>query len=120
MNEFPRLEQLFPSNSKLPPEHRRAAVHQRCVLIDGELKAWDGPCQQVLSPVWTRNDDGELETMEIGSHPKGSPAATEAALAAAVAAYANGRGAWPTMTVADRIACMQDFIQQMVAAAARS
>ena len=24
------------------------------VLIDGELKAWDGPCQQVLSPVWTR------------------------------------------------------------------
>jgi len=113
VNEFPKLEQLFPSNSKLPPEHRRAAVHQRCVLIDGELKAWDGPCQQVLSPVWTRNDDGELEAIEIGSHPQGSPAATEAALAAAVRAYADGSGTWPTMTVAGRIACMENFTQQM-------
>ena len=36
-------------------------------------------------------------------------------MAAAVAAYDNGRGEWPTMTVAQRIACMQDFTKKMVA-----
>ena len=42
-------------------------------------------------------------------------AESDAALDAAVAAYDNGRGAWPTMTVAERIAAMQDFTRQMVA-----
>ncbi|MDH8650067.1 aldehyde dehydrogenase family protein, partial [Klebsiella pneumoniae] len=37
------------------------------------------------------------------------------ALDAAVAAYDSGRGEWPTMTVAQRIGCMQDFTRQMVA-----
>lgn len=54
-----------------------------------------------------------LEPTELGSYPQGSPSATEAALAAAVKAYANGTGEWPTMTVADRIACMEDFARQM-------
>jgi len=47
--------------------------------------------------------------------PKGSPEATEAALAAALAAYANGRGQWPTMTGAARIACMEEFTRQIQA-----
>ena len=42
-------------------------------------------------------------------------ARSDAVLEAAVAAYDNGRGQWPTMTVAERIACMQDFMRQMVA-----
>jgi len=63
----------------------------------------------VLSPIWTRNCEGTITPMEIGSHPKGAPEATEAALAAATSAYANGSGQWPTITVADRIACMEEF-----------
>ena len=46
----------------------------------------------------------------------GIPEAEEA-LAAAVAAYDHGLGAWPTMTVGDRIDCMQDFTRHMVARA---
>ena len=42
-------------------------------------------------------------------------AESDAALDAAVAAYDSGRGAWPTMPVAERIACMHDFVRQMVA-----
>jgi aldehyde dehydrogenase (NAD+) len=62
-----------------------------------------------------RGADGSLEQVEIGSYPQGSEAESEEALAAAVAAYANGGGMWPTMTVAERITCMQDFTRQMVA-----
>ena len=40
---------------------------------------------------------------------------SDAALDAAVRAYDSGRGEWPTMTVAERIACMQDFIRRMAA-----
>ena len=50
----------------------------------------------------------------------GGEAEAEEALAAAVAAYDDGRGVWPTMTVADRIACMQAFTNQMIAAGRRS
>lgn len=116
MNERSKLELLFPSQTEIPAEHRLAAlIHQRCILIDGELKDWAGPSQTVLSPIWTRDHDGALAPTEIGSYPKGSPEATEAALAAAVDAYANGSGRWPTMTVADRIACMEEFTRQMLA-----
>ena len=46
-------------------------------------------------------------------------AESEEALEAAVAAYDDGRGRWPTMAVAERIACMQEFTKQMVRAGAR-
>src|SRR5690606_17250540 len=36
------------------------------------------------------------------------------ALEAAVKAYDNGRGAWPTMSVADRIKCVEDFTHKMI------
>ena len=62
-----------------------------------------------------RRPDGSLEQVELGSYPVGGEQEAEEALAAAVAAYDDGRGVWPTMTVADRIACMQDFTNQMVA-----
>ena len=56
-----------------------------------------------------------LTQVELGSVPQGGEAEAEAALAAAVAAYDNGRGEWPTMAVAERIACMQAFAKQMQA-----
>ena len=58
--------------------------------------------------------DGELAPVEIGSYP-GRRGGEREALQAAVAAYDDGRGRWPTMAVAERIACMQEFTQQMVA-----
>ena len=115
VNALPRLDELFPLQCEIPAEHRLSVpIHQSRLLIDGELAAWDGPSQIVLSPIWTRGSDGALVPTEIGSHPKGSPEVTEAALTAAVNAYANGSGRWPTMTVADRIACTEEFTRQML------
>ena len=60
-----------------------------------------------------------MEQVELGSYPVGGEQEAEEALAAAVAAYDEGRGVWPTMTVAGRIACMQDFTARMVASRQR-
>ena len=53
---------------------------------------------------------GELKQLEMGSYPVMEETQSDEALDAAVAAYDNGRGEWPTMPVADRIDCMQDLV----------
>ena len=110
------LQRRFPGASDIPPEHRLASpIHQRTYLVGGEFRAWDGECKTVLSPICVRQPDGTVRQLEIGSYPVMGEAQSDAALDAAVAAYDNGRGAWPTMTVAERIGCMHDFVNRMVA-----
>jgi glyceraldehyde-3-phosphate dehydrogenase (NADP+) len=111
-----QLRQLFPTADAIPPEHARGApLHQNVSLVGGVLKPWHGDKVPVVSPIRLRDDKGELVPFVLGSVPQGGLAEAEDALAAAVAAYDSGRGVWPTMTVAERIACMQDFAKQMVA-----
>jgi len=111
-----RLNTLFPAKSQLPADDNSVApLHQRVTLVNGELKPWTGSIATVRSAVCVRGMDGTLEQIELGSYPIGGEAEAQEALAAAVAAYDDGRGEWPTMTVACRIACMQDFTKKMVA-----
>jgi acyl-CoA reductase-like NAD-dependent aldehyde dehydrogenase len=110
------LAQLFPLEGEIPAEHGLAApIHQRTWLVNGELRTWNGKCKTVLSPVCLRRPDGPPKQLEIGSYPVMGETQSDEALDAAVAAYDNGRGEWPTMPVADRIDCMQDFVRQMMA-----
>ena len=116
MTDTENLKQLFPGANEIPPEHRLASpVHQRTYLVGGEFRTWGGECKTVLSPICERQADGSVRQLEIGSYPVMGEAESDAALDAAVSAYDNGRGEWPTMPVAKRIACMQDFVRQMVA-----
>ena len=111
-----QLTALFPAEGDLTGEHGRPEpVHQRHWLVGGELRPWTGRVQTVRSAICVRKGDGSLEQVELGSYPMGGIPEAEEALAAAVAAYDDGGGEWPTMTVAERIACMQDFTKQMVA-----
>src|SRR5262245_24570474 len=104
------LARLFPRPDEIPAGHRVQPIHQRETLVGGRLLTWDGERRRVLSPVCTRDANGDPTQVEIGSYPVEGEPQSDAALDAAVAAYDNGRGAWPTMTVAERIACMQDFV----------
>lgn len=116
MRDTENLKQLFPGANEIPLEHRLASpVHQRTYLVGGEFRIWGGECKTVLSPICERQADGSVRQMEIGSYPVMGEAESDAALEAAVSAYDSGRGEWPTMPVAKRIACMQDFVRQMVA-----
>lgn len=110
-----QLKELFPEESHLKDCGVPPPVHQRETLVNGKLEPWTGPVETVRSAICVRKSDGSLEQVELGSCPIGGIPEAKVALDAAVAAYDNGRGEWPTMTVAQRIACMQDFTKQMVA-----
>src|SRR5437667_4598608 len=110
------LKQLFPLGSEIPEENRLLSpISQRTYLVNGELKTWNGDCQTVFSPVCVKLPNGELQQVGVGSVPMVGEAESDEALDAAVAAYDNGRGAWPTMSVAERIECIEEFTKQMVA-----
>ena len=111
-----RLHSLFPTEADIPAECRvLAPLHQRAILLNGEMQIWKGETRPVHSPVALRAADGSLTHVELGSFPVTGTAEADAAIAAAVKAYDNGRGQWPTMSVAGRIACVENFTNQIVA-----
>ncbi len=107
------LNSLFVDESQIPAEYRIEELHQREYLVNGEMKPWDGEVSEVYSPICIPGPDG-LQRKLIGSYPLGTEKEAMDALEAAEAAYNNGRGEWPTMSVADRIKCMQKFVYKMV------
>lgn len=109
------LHNYFPSFGAIPDEHRLVReVHQRRWLVAGALEIWDGACKPVHSPVWLQDDAGVPAAVPIGSYPEMGEVQSDKALDAAVVAYDNGRGEWPTMPVASRIKCMQRFTAAML------
>lgn len=108
-----KIATLFPAPEDIPPQHRLTdPLELRTYLMGGELRQWEGATQEVLSPVCVRTPAGP-ERVRIGSFPLMGETDALAALDAAVAAYDNGRGEWPTMTVANRIGHVQRFAARM-------
>lgn len=83
-------------------------------LIAGEVRHWDGPLQEVTSPVCFTGD-GTPRPQPLGHYPLMTGVEAEAALAAARRAYDHGQGAWPAMSVAERIRHVEAFIPRMTA-----
>lgn len=110
----PQLEDCFPAAEQIPADFQFQPLHQREYLINGQMSSWDGPVVHVPSPVMIRHADGSLQRPVIGSYPVTTDVEALEALDAAVAAYDNGRGEWPRMSVADRIWCMQNFVGRML------
>lgn len=110
------LNSLFPKSDEVPLAYRLIRpIHQNAYLVDGELRKWTGERQKVHSPIYLRDASDKIKAPEIGSYPWCGPDQAQEALDAAVRAYDNGRGEWPTATVAERISCMSDFAQKMIA-----
>lgn len=107
------LESHFAEENNIPEQFRVEPLHQREYLVGGEIKIWDGPVTEVYSPLYTKQN-GELKKKLLGSYPLGTEKEAMEALDAAVAAYNNGQGEWPTMSVKDRIACMENFVYRMI------
>ena len=104
-----RIGKIFPAWEDVPAQHRvPTPVEQRVTLIAGELRRIEGATQEVFSPIYVNASAG-LQRYRIGSFPLMTEAEALAVLDAAVAAYDNGRGAWPTMSVSERIKHVQTF-----------
>src|SRR6185312_6877980 len=104
---------IFPSEENIPEKFKfNTPIHQTEYLINGELRTYKGEVQKVLSPVCVFTKDG-LVQKELGSFPLLTDKEATEALNAAVEAYKNGTGEWPTMPVQERIRAMEKFTYRM-------
>lgn len=108
------LSSIFVEEDRIPDAYRLSEeVNQREYLSNGELHPWNGEVHTVLSPVCIKTAEG-LKRKVIGTYPLCTEKESFEALDAAVAAYDNGRGEWPTMSVSDRINCVDKFTQRII------
>lgn len=107
------LFDVFKNENNIPEDYRIPEIHQREYLLNGALVPWDGPVTEIYSPVCMPTERG-LERKLLGSIPRTSPKEALEALDAAVEAYSDGLGEWPTMSVEGRIKCMQKFVYLMI------
>jgi glyceraldehyde-3-phosphate dehydrogenase (NADP+) len=113
MSTESRLQNLFPTAAEIPEQYRLGApIEQREYLIDGKLCRWEGPLATVRSPIHLKTDKGD-EQVILGSTPLLDAGAALTALDAAVKAYDNGQGLWPSMPVAERIQHVETFLARM-------
>lgn len=108
------LESVFVEESQIPKEFLIEEIHQKEFLSCGELKPWNGEVHSVYSPVCVHTSEG-LKRKLIGTYPVCTQKEAVDSLDAAVEAYNNGRGIWPTMGVQERIACVENFTHKMIA-----
>ncbi len=108
------LQNLFPSAEEIPTAYDLThPIEQKEYLVNGEMRQWKGKTQDVWSPIYVKTDKG-FEQKRIGSYPITDAADAMEVLYAGVKAYSNGRGEWPSMTVAQRIECVEKFTQKMI------
>ncbi len=107
------LVNLFPEEKSIPPPVSLPGyMEQREYLIDGKMITWQGDMSPVASPIFVRNGD-KSEQKIIGSTPLLTSKEALEALDAAVRAYDQGHGAWPMMSVAQRIEHVELFLGKM-------
>ncbi len=109
-----QLKDKFVREDEIPqPYSLEKEIHQKEYLCNGEMKKWPGAVHEVYSPICIKTNSG-LQRKLIGTYPVCTEKEAFEALDAAVAAYNNGRGEWPTMSVGGRIACIEKFIGKMM------
>ena len=109
-----KLDELFIAEKDIPAEFALTQeLHQNEYLCNGEMKQWAGDVHTVLSPICFKTEDG-LKRKVIGTYPLCTEVEAQESLDAAVQAYNNGRGEWPTMSVAERIKCVEQFTFKML------
>jgi glyceraldehyde-3-phosphate dehydrogenase (NADP+) len=119
MTLIEKIQNLFPRPADIPAALLSdIPCIQKGYLVNGEIRVWDGPRQEVLSPVWVAGDASPTP-FYIGEYPLLTEAQAFQALDAAVDAYDHGRGVWPTLSVVERIEHMEQFVFRMIEAKER-
>lgn len=83
-------------------------INQTEYLVDGLLRIWGGPFQEVFSPICELKN-GEPSQRLIGSYPLLDEKAALEVLASADKAYQSGAGYWPSLSPELRITAMKKF-----------
>lgn len=103
------IPHIFPEEHEIPAHCRPpAAEDQREYLVGGYLRVWDGPLQEIYSPLPLRRG-AQLPPRLLGRVPLLDPERAEEALHAACLAYDQGRGHWPTCGTQERLRLLRQF-----------
>lgn len=107
---------MFPKSiSEIPAQWQvNSPIEQTEYLVDGEIRHWEGARNEVYSPICLA-DGQEYQRIYLGSTPLLSAEVATELLDAAVRSYDLGRGVWPSMSVSERIGCVEQFIASMKA-----
>jgi acyl-CoA reductase-like NAD-dependent aldehyde dehydrogenase len=109
-----KINALFPTEEQIPEAYNLASeLNQREYLSNGEMLRWEGDIHTVVSPICIQTANG-LERKVIGTYPLCDKEQAHIALDAAVQAFNNGRGEWPSLSVAKRIECVEKFTHQII------
>ncbi len=99
------------TKAKIPKRHAiDQPIEYRHYLVNGELETWEGQQAEVHSSI---SSTETYKPTYLGSVPDMDEETALTALDAAVKAYDQGKGVWPTMKVEDRISCMEKFVKSM-------
>jgi glyceraldehyde-3-phosphate dehydrogenase (NADP+) len=97
--------------NSIPEEFKiKTLLHQDTYLVNGELKKWTGKTTEVYSTI---SSTEEYAPTLLGTIPFMGEAEAQEVVESASNAFNNGQGLWPTMKVADRIKCMENFVSKM-------
>ena len=88
----------------------KSPLHQTTYLVNGELKQWTGDTAEIYSTI---SSTKAYKPTFLGTIPQLTENEAQQALDSSLKAYDKGQGLWPTMKVADRIACMETFVELM-------
>jgi len=105
-----KINGIFPNLNDIPEKYRlKTKIEQKEYLINGEIHLWNGNTIDAYSPICYM-ESGSVKQAIIGSYPSMTEKEALEALSSSVNAYDNGRGKWATMSVADRIKHVENFI----------
>ncbi|GAB4402665.1 MAG: NADP-dependent glyceraldehyde-3-phosphate dehydrogenase [Microscillaceae bacterium] len=114
MQTAPLSLDIFPYENQIPEAYQiTEPLVQTEYLVDGEIRHWDGPLNEIFSPVYVKDAEGQLQPKLIGKTPLLTGQEAVGALQAALAAYKSGTGLWPTLSVRERIEHTEAFIGRM-------
>lgn len=108
------LDQMFHDvEGSSGPYYIQKEMIQKDYLIHGELREWTGEFQTVYSPICEVSGD-QVKRKVIGAYPLLTEKEAMEVLESSLKAYDHGRGVWPTMTVEERIQCVENFLYEML------
>jgi glyceraldehyde-3-phosphate dehydrogenase (NADP+) len=109
------IARIFPAEQQIPETYRLPEpIDQMHYLVNGKLHPWEGSRQEVFSPVFVSRSSG-ISRQYLGRYPLLTEKEALEALEAASQAYDHGQGAWPRMSVQDRIKHVEQFAFQIKA-----
>src|SRR6056300_771868 len=101
------------SDLKIPEAFKIKPLNSDSYLVNGAIKKWPGQMTKVYSVIGSKNGTGNFGPTLLGSVPDMGEETALDAVNAANEAYNRGKGIWPTMSVTDRLKCMETFVEKM-------